>query len=149
MIRLILTGLWVFSVTLGSVYFGAYWRSHAKSTADEEHDSKLAVRALKVLTVPIIENGALRGYISVTFSIVAPAVDPHGDGLDPESFIRDEAFRMIYSDRNIDYTNAGKKDLAELTRRIVEKVNARIGKIVVREILISNFNFVAREDVPR
>jgi hypothetical protein len=149
MLPLISTGIWVVLVTLGAVYGGAYWRSHVKPAADVEHETKLAVRALKVLTVPIIENGVLRGYISASFSIVAPSADPHGDGLDPESFIRDEAFRMIYADKNIDYTKPGKQDLAELTRQIVERVNARIGKTAVREILISNFNFVAREDVPK
>lgn len=149
MIRIVFVGFWVVCVTLGATYGGAYWRSHGNSKIDDTHETKLAVRPLKVLTVPIIEEGVLRGYVSATFSVVAPAADPHNGGLDPESFILDEAFRMIYSDKNIDFSNLRKHDLSELTHRITEKVNARIGKAAVKEILVGNFNFIAREDVPK
>lgn len=149
MIRLIIVGVWIVGATLGATYGGAYWRAHANSTNKSESNPKLAVHTMKVLTVPIIENGRLSGYVSAEFSVVGAAHDPHGEGLDPESFILDEAFRMIYSNKKFDFTNIQKSDLSELTREIVEKVNARIGKSVVKEILVRNFNFIAREDVPK
>lgn len=149
MIQLIVVGLWIVGATLGATYGGAYWRSHASSSYDSESSPKLSVHPIKVITVPIIENGGLRGYISAEFSFVGVAHDPHDAGLDPESFIQDEAFRMIYSNRKLDFMNIQKDDLSELTREIVEKVNARIGKSVVKEMLVRNFNFIAREDVPK
>ena len=146
-VRTVIIGLWIVTATLGGTYGGAYWRTHAKASHDSENNPELALHTMKVITVPIIENGGLRGYVSAEFSVVGAAHDPHGGGLDPESFIVDEAFRMIYSNKKFDFVNIQKEDLSELTRELADKVNARIGKSTVKEVLVKNFNFIAREDV--
>jgi hypothetical protein len=38
-------------------------------------------------------------------------------------------------------------DLAEMTRRIIENVNKRLGREVVREALVTNFGFIPRDEL--
>lgn len=149
MLRTLFIGLWVCIVSLGSTYGGAYWRTRQSAAPAEEHAEKLDVRKLKPLTVPVIAGGLLKGYVSAEFTMVAPQADKHDPGLDPESFFLDEAFRLIYAETKIDFTDVQKADLNALTKQITANVNQRMGKVVVKETLLRNFTFVAREDMPK
>jgi len=149
MFRILFVGLWACLISLGATYGGAYWRSHQSSDHGEQHAEKLDVRKLKALTVPVISDGVLKGYVSAEFSFVGPHADKHEHSLDPESFFMDEAFRVIYSDSKIDFSDIQKADLNALTSQITANVNQRMGKQVIKETLVGNFSFVAREDMPR
>jgi len=149
MFRILLIGLWVCAVSLGAAYGGAYWRNRQSAAPVKEHAQRLDVRKLKPLTVPVIAGGALKGYVSAEFTMVSPQTDKHEPELDLESFFLDEAFRLIYADMKIDFTDIQKSDLAVLTSQITANVNQRMGKMAVKETLVRNFTFVAREDMPR
>lgn len=149
MFRTLLIGLWACLVTLGGTYGGAYWRTRPIEEPGDAHAEKLDLRKLKPITVPIIAGGALKGYVSAEFTLVSPQADKHDSGLDPESFFLDEAFRLIYAESKIDFANIQKADLASLTTQITANVNQRMGKLVVKETLVRNFTFVAREDIPK
>ncbi|MCC3244895.1 flagellar basal body-associated protein FliL [Methylocystis sp. WRRC1] len=149
MFRTIFIGLWACVATLGATYGGAYWRMHQNTAPAAEHAEKLDVRKLKPITVPVIADGVLRGYVSAEFSMVGPQADKHEHTLDPESFFLDEAFRVIYSESKIDFSDIQKADLSALTSQITANVNQRMGKNVVKETLVRNFTFVPREDMPR
>ncbi len=149
MLRLLLIGLWASAASLGGAYGGLYWRNSQNNASKEAHAEKLDVRKMKPVTVPVIENGAVKGYVSAEFSIVGPEKDPHAHELDPEGFFLDEAFRLIYSETKIDFTNIEKSDLNQLTSRLTERVNQRLGKTAIKETLVKNFTFIAQEDMPR
>jgi len=153
MMRSLLIGLWTCAVALGATYGGAVWKQRASVTAGSEHAPKLEVKKAKPITVPIIAGGTLKGYVSAEFSFVTEASDKHGDkssgALDPEIFLMDEAFRLIYSDNALDFDHIDKIDLAALTKRITEKVNEHAGVTRLKETLVKNFAFTAKEDLPR
>jgi hypothetical protein len=149
MLRSLFIGLWVTCVALGATYGGAYWKAQPSATTTAEHAEKLEVKKLKPITAPIIAGGVLKGYISAEFSILTAPPDKHEKGLDPESYFLDEAFRLIYAESKVDFTHVEKSDLNALTRQITHNVNQRLGVNLVKETLVRNFAFVAREDMPR
>lgn len=148
----LIVGIWACLVTLGGAYGGVYWRQHkSDSAAAAAHEEKLEPRKIKPITVPIIADGVLKGYISAEFSVMSPKADAHehGPDLDPEGYFMDEAFRLIYAENKIDFSNMQKSDLADLTRRLTANVNQRLGKEFVKETLVKNFAFIPREELPR
>jgi len=149
----LIVGIWACIVTLAGAYGGVYWRqqSAASATAAAGHEEKLEARKIKPITVPIISDGVLKGYISAEFTLMAPKSDPHGGhgpSLDPEGYVMDEAFRIIYSDNSVDFSNMQKSDLASLTSRITANVNKRLGSDLIKETLVKNFAFIPREELP-
>lgn len=148
----LIVGIWACAATFGGVYGGVLWRSRANETPAPAHQEKLENRKIKPITVPIISNGAVKGYVSAEFSILGVKTDAHGDhapSLDPESYIMDEAFRQIYAENKIDFTEMQKTDLAVLTGRITANVNKRLGKEAVKETLVKSFAFIPREELQR
>lgn len=150
MFRSLFLGLWVCAVSLGATYGGVYWKSRQTGATTADHAEKLEVKKMKPLTVPIIAGGVLKGYISAEFSFLVGATDKHDNGgPDPESYFLDEAFRLIYAETKADFTHVDKPDLNALTAQITKNINKRLGAPVVKETLVKNFAFVAREDMPR
>lgn len=144
----LLIGVWACAVTLAATFGSAYWRATPAKDAHNQHEEATQTRPVKPVTVPVIIDGVLKGYVSAEFNIVTLASDAHGGG-DPESFFIDEAFRLIYAETKTDFAHIQKADLAALTRQLTANINQRLGKTVVKETLVKSVTFVAREDIPR
>lgn len=150
MLRLLAIGVWTCAVTLASAFGVAYWKSHkGGSASQEQHVEKLEVRKVKPITVPIIADGALKGYISAEFSYVLDVSAATHGTLDPDSYFMDEAFRQIYADNNLDFRHIEKFDLNALTKEITLRINKRLGSTALRETLVKSFSFVPKDDIPR
>lgn len=147
MTQTIIVGIWACFATIAGAYGGSYWRTHAND-GKVAHEERLEPHKIKPISVPIIADGILKGYISAEFSLLTPKTSGHGQELDPEGYFVDEAFRLIYSNNELDFTKMQKSDLAALTSQITANVNKRIGKEVVRETLVKNFAFIPREELP-
>ena len=149
MFRTLLIGLWVTAIALGSTYAGAYWKTHnASERSAAAHAEKIEVKKVKPITAPVIVDGQLKGYVSAEFSYAQETgQDKHG-GRDPEAYFIDEAFRLLYSESSLDFEHVEKIDLDSLTRKITDKVNARMGSHVLKETLVKNLVFTPREGMP-
>lgn len=150
MIRTLLFGLWCGLVALLSAYGGAYWQEHrANAVTTEDRPVKAEVKKVKPISVPVISGGLLKGYVSVEFMFVMEGGEGHGgDGVDPEGFLIDEAFRLIYSDTKVDFAKLEKVDVDALTKQITANVNARLGAPRIKETLVKSLTFVPKEDIP-
>lgn len=149
MLRLLAIGVWSCAVTLASTYCVAYWKSHKTAASSQEaHVEKLEVRKVKPITVPIISDGALKGYISAELSYVMDASNKSHGSLDPDSYFMDEAFRQIYADNSLDFRHIEKFDLNALTKELTQRLNKRLGSTLLKETLVKSFAFVPKEDIP-
>jgi hypothetical protein len=149
----LIVGIWACLVTLAGAYGGVYWRQQSvNATATAAHEEKLEPHKVKPITVPIIADGVLKGYIAAEFTLMTPKSDPHGGhgaSIDPEGYAMDEAFRLIYGENKVDFTNMQTSDLAQLTSRITANVNKRLGSELIKETLVKNFAFIPREELPQ
>jgi hypothetical protein len=146
---MVLIGVWTCAVTLASTYGAAYWKSHrAAAPAQEAHAEKLEVKKVKPITVPIISEGMLKGYISAEFAYVVDATNKTHGAVDADSYVMDEAFRRIYADNSLDFRHIEKYDLNAFTKELTRRLNDRLGGPIVRETLVKSFAFVPKEDIP-
>lgn len=148
MTRLILTGFWVCALTLLSSLGAAQWASGRRNAIDnDQYFQGLKFQKIRSVNVPMIADGAVQGYIVAQFVFTADTRALKDLGADPHSFIVDEAFRKIYSDKDLDFRNVKKVDIDRLLQGIKKSVNERVGAPIIRDLLVEDFNFVEKKDV--
>src|SRR5262245_28775544 len=148
MIRLVLAGLWLCILTAGTSYAVAYWKENGNLLpAREEYPDGLQYQKTRALSVPMVENGNVQGYIIARFVYTVEARALHQLTVPPEPFVVDEAFRRIYADDRLDFRKLARYDLSILTAAIKQRVNERMHADIVQDVLVEDFNYVAREEL--
>src|SRR5689334_10220487 len=101
MIRPIMTGVWVCAATMGSAYLGAHWQKPAneQSTHNAGHgaSNELTPVRTRMISVPIVGDGAIRGYVVAQLAFTAPANLMKTMSVKPDMYVLDEAFQLIFS----------------------------------------------------
>lgn len=147
MIRLVLAGLWVCILTAGTSYAVAYWKENGSLLpAREEYLDGLQYQKTRALSVPMVENGNVQGYVIARFVYTVEARALHQLSVSPEPFVVDEAFRRIYADESLDFRKLARYDLSILTAAIKQRVNERMHADIVQDVMIEDFNYVAKEE---
>jgi hypothetical protein len=148
MIRLVLSGIWVCAMTVAASYGVAYWKASGHVLLPkQEYLEGVEYEKTKVINVPMIANGSVQGYVVAQFVFTIDAKTLRQLAVPPESFVVDEAFRKIYGDDTLDFKNLTRSDLGELTDLIKERVNQRMQANVIQEILVEDYNYIAKDDV--
>jgi len=152
MIKTIAIGVWACVVALGSAYVAATRQSGtpveiAMATPREMTLEGVEYRRPGAITVPMISDGRLRGYVVAKVVFTAAAQDLHDFPFDPQPFVIDEAFRRIYTDGKIEFDQMSKYNLDEITEGIKFNVNARLGMDLIHDVLIDELNYVDRESL--
>ena len=151
MIKTIAIGVWACMVALAAVYAAATWQSGAPveiaMAPSEKRLEGIEYRQPGPITVPMISDGRLRGYVVVKVIFTAAAQDLHDFPFDPQPFVLDETFRHIYTDGKVEFDQMSKYNLDEITDGIRTSVNARLGLGLVRDILIDELNYVDKDDL--
>jgi hypothetical protein len=147
MIRLVLAGLWVCILTAGTSYAVAYWKENGSLLpAKEQYFDGLQYQKTRALSVPMVENGNVQGYIVARFVYTVEAQTMYQLTVPLEPFVVDEAFRKIYADEHLDFRKLARYDLSILTAGIKQRVNERMQAEIVQDVLIEDFNYVSREE---
>lgn len=145
MIRMMMAGFWLCLVTLASGYGAVEYlsRQAGAATDDASYFQGITYEKTRAMTVPIIKDGAVDGYIVAQFVYTAQSRKLQALGVPPESFIVDEAFHHIFTMENIDFRDLRRFDTRAFLAQITQRVNTRLDSPVIREMLIEEFNFVA------
>ena len=149
MIRLIASCIWVIAVTSISTYLASTWNaSVAESAPPPKNPGALERKKTVPINVPMIANGNVDGYIVAQFAYLADAKSLQELSVPPDDFITDEAFRQLYSSE-MDFGNLQKYDLQNLTKALVQKINQRLGRDIIRDILVVEFTYVPRHEISK
>jgi hypothetical protein len=147
MMRMLLLGLWACAVMAGASYaaisMGLLQPGKEKSSHE---DGKLETIKSRVISVPIINDGDIQGYVLAKFSVIAVSSRLKALPIKVDEFVTDEAFRAIYNSSRHDFRNMQKMDLTALSSEIIERVNKRIGPGVLKDLLIQEFSFISKKD---
>lgn len=151
MIKILLTGLWASVVALGSSYATATMGTGESVAPQSENKGEvldgLEYRKPPALTVPMISDGRLRGYVVAKIVFTADAEALGEFPVDPQPFVMDEAFRRIYTDGKVEFDKMSKYNLDEITKAIKANVNTRLGSELIRDILFEEMNYVDKESL--
>lgn len=153
MIKTLAIGVWACIVALGSTYAAAMWTSGAKvenPIAPAEHKLEgLEYRKPAPITIPMISDGRLRGYVVAKVVFTANAQALHDFPVDPQPFVLDEAFRRIYTDGRIEFDQMSKYNLDDMTSAIKKSVNARLGTELIQDVLLDELNYVDKDSLDK
>lgn len=148
MIKTLGVGLWVCAVTLGSGYAAVTWKAGRTSEpAAEKFFGGLDYIKTKMISVPIIIDGAVQGYVvaQLVFTIDASLLKKLS--VKPDVFLVDEAIRTIYAGGGVDFRQMKKHDLPALAKAIADSVNGRFGARFVEEVLIQDLNYLPKDQI--
>ena len=149
MIKLIMVGLWACVVTLGSCWAVASWTPSKAVDVEREPDKQtggLEHIRTKMISVPIISEGAIQGYVIAQFIFSIEAKHLKQLSIKPEAILLDEAFKVIYAGETVDFRNIKKQDLAAMLKSISDGVNKRFGTPLVESVLIQELNYVSKAE---
>lgn len=150
MIKLVMSCIWICCVALTSSYFVVAWKVNHNDSGASVNESSIRIETKKTppLNIPMVRNGNVEGYIVVQFGYTVDANSLAQLGTSSELYIQDEAFRSIYADQ-IDLGHLEKYNLLALTKHLVSAVNLRLGGEPIKDVLIEQFNFIPKRELPR
>jgi len=147
MIKPILIGIWISGVTLGACYGALMWQAGQTKTEgkQEKFFGKLEQVKTKMISVPIVSDAAIQGYVIAQFAFTAEAEILKKLSVQPETFLLDEAFKIIFAGDVLQFKTMTKGDLVKIAKQIADNVNTRLGTELIHEVLVQELNFVPKE----
>ncbi len=144
--KLVLAGLWVALVALGTAYGVALYLPGGSDTkAAAAVPVLLQSQKTRVINVPMVIDGALHGFVAAQFAFTEDTNVLKTLQVPPDVYLLDEAFRAIYSDPALDPRHLEKYDLQKLTARLVKGTNDRLGAPLIKDVLIENFAYIDKD----
>jgi hypothetical protein len=148
MLKTVAISLWLMGLLSGSMYyFSTAPVTPAVEEGSAEQKQELEYVSLQPMTVAIVRNNEVRGYIILELSF---AMDPgaYDDMSKPlELVLNDRIIEALHEDRSIDIFKLDEFDIKAFAGRLVTAVNAKMGQDLLKQILIQDINFVSKEDV--
>jgi len=150
MLKLILTGVWVCAVTLGSVYF-----SMQSASAPVVTDGEAARRASEqyvpgeMITIPVIKEGSVQGYFLTKLSFSATKEGINNLRAPLRQMVTDVLYDLLVGSKFIDVADTGTFDLPTFKTTVKDGLNKKLGEEVITEVLVEQLEYLTKEDVKR
>lgn len=148
MIKLILTGVWICVLTLGSVYFSMQMAA-APRVDDEAAARAAALEHVKgtQATIPVISDGAVKGYFLARLSFTADRELAAKQTMPINEAITDELYTLLVGQRMIDVEKLDSFDVDGFRTRIKDGLNKRFADEVIDDVLIEQIDYIAKLEV--
>jgi hypothetical protein len=146
-LKYLVIGVWVCSVSLGSAYGVMSWHAQQQQAAANPQNEKVELETLKtkMVHVPIVDRGALQGYVLVQFTFTMDAKVAEELSIKPDVYVVDEAFRLIYSGEGVNFRTLNNPDVGKLGKLVKDNANKRMGHEVIRDLFVQELNFLPKE----
>lgn len=146
MVRMLLLGLVVVLATLGGSYAAMQFPRDTPGKT-EDAGEKTEVVKLDPVSVPVVRDGKIQGYVIGRFAFSAPASAIRKDKDALMLYASEAIFRSVYEEEELDFTALKIVDVDKLIERMVAKANARIGQATIAQIIVESMNFLAHDAV--
>ena len=142
MIKTLFIAAWACLITLAASYgIHAFMQTRANAPPPAEVAAS-ETRKTKEINIPIIRNGAVRGYVVLQLSYIVDVAVARKLPVEPDAFVIDEAFRYVFDDDKIDFAHLDNIELDKMTRLVVQRVNARMKTEVITDMGVLECNFL-------
>ena len=142
MFKFMLVGATSCLIALGSVFATQGYRNRQGARPATNGASALEARKTKEINVPKIADGAVKGYVVVSFTYVVDLALLAKSRVAPDAYVVEEAFRGIYDDDTIDFSRPKKFDFKSLNDAIRANVNARLKSEVIVDVILQALQFI-------
>lgn len=139
MMRAAVLAVWAMAVALGSAYASYFWAKDAQFAAPAAVSAEFDNTEIKRLIVPIIVDGAIAGYSVASFSVVYRRGSV---SISMDSLARDAAYKVLSSGAEVDLYRVTKGYAEKFTTIMAQRLNLRLGEGQVKEVLVSELQFM-------
>lgn len=146
MLKLVAVGVWVILVTAGATFASGYFGKAPSPSAPQE-DLGVEQMTSELTSVPVMRGGEVAGYVILQLSFSADRALLAQKKVEPMPYIKDSAFRVIFTSADVDFRHLKPGDLDRLTDTIGREANRRLGMELVRQVLFQQLNYVKKEDI--
>lgn len=147
MIRMILLAFVACLSTVGGVYGAVTWKSSMSAEPNKSENHKLQILKAPMVSVPILSDGQVLGYVVTRLQFTADFDLLKESSVQPEAFVADEAFRLIYETAPKDLKVGRKNAIKELSENIASGTNERLGRNVVKDVMIDSWTYLSKQDM--
>ena len=146
MIKMIVAAIWC-SAMVAAGGFGADYVMKMKAAKENaKPEIALETRKTRELNVPIIRDGAVKGYVVVQLNYVVDLEAAKKLPAAPDPFVIDETFQYIYGDDKIDFAHLDRLDLGKMTEALIQRVNTRLRANVITDMGVIECNFLVNSE---
>ncbi len=145
MIRIVIIGLWICIVALGSLYFAVQQNSTTAAVSTETAEP-LDDGKTDVFSVPIIIDGAVQGYVVTELMYTLDSAVKASVKVPVSPFINDEIFRQFYGHYS-EVKDVQSVKFDDVKQSIIDGVNARFPKPLIKDLLVQQFNYIASKEI--
>lgn len=146
MLKLVAVGVWVIVVTAGATLASVLLGNPAGSDAPAA-DQGIDELTSELTSIPVFRGGDVVGYLILQLSFAADRTLLAQKKVDPMPYMKDSAFRVIFTSTDIDFRHLKPGELDRLTEAIASDANQRLGADLVRQVLFQQLNYVKKEDI--
>lgn len=147
MIRSLILAILACASTIGGLYGAMTWKANAKAQVNQESENKLQIMKTRMVSVPLLADGEVFGYVVTRLQFLANADMVKLSSVAPDVFVADEAFRQIYEYAPEDMKNGRKQAIKQLTNDVAAGANKRIGRDVVKDVMIDSWTYLSKQDM--
>ena len=145
MMRTILLGLWMGVVVAGAVLGTGFYMLRPESAAEAKIETEY--RKMNTVSVPKIAEGTLQGYVVARMGLTLDAKLAKDQKIPPETYIFEDAFRLLYSDPQLDFRHLEAYNIDNFVKQLIKLANARMKADVVKDIAMEELNFFTKSEV--
>jgi hypothetical protein len=147
MIKTLILAIWCsFMVAAGGFAAEYVIKFKAGRESAKSESLSLETRKTRELSVPIIRDGAVKGYVVVQLNYVVDLEAARKLPAPPDPFVIDETFQYIYGDEKIDFAHLDKLDLGKMTEALIQRVNTRMRSNVIADMGVIECNFLVNSE---
>ena len=147
MIKTLFVTVWCCVVMLGASFAASYVaRMKSARPGDGAEAAAFETRKSREISVPIIRDGGVRGYVVVQLNYVVDLEAAKKLQAPPEAYVVDETFQFVYGDEKIDFAHLDKLDLGKMTETLIQRVNTRLRSNVITDIGVIECNFLVNSE---
>lgn len=149
MIRILICAIATCIATVAGAMGVMSWKHAATSQSSAEDSTKLVTAKTRMISVPVIVDNEVKGYVVVRFEFIANADLIKASHVEIESVVADEAFKVIYGDSARDFRNVRKTDVLGVTKSVREGVNKRLAAEVIKDVLIDSWSYLRNREAAK
>ena len=145
--RNLAVSIWILCLTLGFAYFGSKMQREPAAANSQPAADAPTLIALKAMTVPVIANGAMQGYVLAQISVSATPEALKTLPQPADVLIADSVFNTLYAEEQVDFKHLQKQDLSKLSNKILENINAKAGVPLASGVFIQELHYLSKQEV--
>ncbi len=148
MIKFVLAALWISAATAGAIFLSFSMQQPKPEVAVEPGAfGGLDYVSSGIISVPLLEAGRVKGYFLSRLVYTAESAKLAQVKLPMEAVLSDTVYSHLYANPQIDFSDRDTIDLDAFRNGIKTAINARIGEEIIRDVLVEQFDYLAKNEV--